>query len=336
MKKRIEMPGFTLPGVEDITRRDFLVGGAAALLLGGCGSGGGNESSGETRTIEHPYGTTEVPVEPQRIVDLTGGAGVDQLLTLGLVPAGSRSDSLGESGAPAWFDEVEWPVEVSAGDIVNIASNTDVNLEKIAVLDPDLIMGWEYFFDSVYEQFSEVAPSVGISPTNGPDWEEGFRKVAEVVGREARFREWRESYERRIEELRESIGDPSQHTVSVLWDGDGSAIYLYGETSQPGSIVLDAGFDAPPITDDFYDQISTERLPEVDADAIFVMTFDDNIPGRREDFRPSFGGNELWRSLDAVRNGRVYPVEIDLWTNGGPTANRDILLPELFAPFQNS
>ncbi len=32
MKKRVETPGIILPGVEDITRRDFLVGGAGLFL----------------------------------------------------------------------------------------------------------------------------------------------------------------------------------------------------------------------------------------------------------------------------------------------------------------
>jgi iron complex transport system substrate-binding protein len=334
--KHAVVPKFVPPDVENITRRDFLVGGAAALLLGGCGSGGGGSSSGETRTVEHALGTSEVPVSPQRIVDLTGGAGVDQLLTLGLVPVGSYGDPLAETGASEWIDEVEWGVDFSAEDIENVGADTGANVEKIATLEPDLIIGWDYAFEGVYDQLSEVAPSVGISPTNGPEWEVGFRKVAEAVGREARFQEWRESYERRIEELRESVGgDPSRYTASVLWNGDDSAIYLYGESSQPGSIVLDAGFSMPPITENFYDQISTEQLPEVDADAIFVMTNRKDIPEDRRDFTPTFGENELWQSLDAVKNGRIFPVEIFTWTNGGPTANRDILLPQLFAPFQN-
>lgn len=137
-----------------------------------------------------------------------------------------------------------------------------------------------------------------------------------------------------MEELWKTVGDPAEYTVSILWNGDESAIYLYGEPSQPGSIALDAGFRMPELAR-IYDQISTEQFSEVDADAIFVMTDRDRIPARREDFQPTFGENELWRNLEAVKNGRVYPVEIYTWTNGGPTANRDILLPQLFAPFQD-
>jgi len=71
------------------------------------------------------------------------------------------------------------------------------------------------------------------------------------------------------------------------------------------------------------------------ADAIFVMTGEERIPRRREDFEPTFGDNALWRRLDAVENGRVYPVEIYLWTNGGPAGIRDVMLPRMFAAFED-
>lgn len=334
-------PGILIPEIEsDVTRREFLIGAGGLLLLApyGCGGDegvGNREASGETKTVEHALGTSEIPVEPRRIVDFTGGAGVDQLLTLGLAPVASWADSTAPNGASEWFSEVDWRVGADAGDIENVGSADGVNIEKVATLEPDLIIGWDYAFDGIYDRVSEIAPCVGITPVNGPKWEEGFGEVARVLGKEARYREWRESYDARLEELRSGMdGEPRDHTVSVLWNGDESAIYLYGEPSQPGSIVLDTGFRMPELAR-IYDQISTEQLPEVDADVIFVMTNREDIPEDRADFEPTFGGNELWRNLEAVKSGRVYPVEIYSWTNGGPTANRDLVLPQLFAAFED-
>jgi hypothetical protein len=72
-RKSIEVPGFTLPGIEDITRRDFLIGGAVALLLAGCGSGETeSEFSGDTRTVESPMGSVEFPENPERLVAMYG------------------------------------------------------------------------------------------------------------------------------------------------------------------------------------------------------------------------------------------------------------------------
>jgi iron complex transport system substrate-binding protein len=235
---------------------------------------------------------------------------------------------------PLWYEEAEFPVEVAPGDIEHLGEAGEPSIEKIAALNPDLIVGWDYQVEETYDQLSEIAPTVGVSPTNGPEWKESFRGVAEAVGREEEYKEYLQSYDERLRELRSELeGEPSDYTATVLWNFDDSAIWLYGEPSQPGSIVLDAGFRMPEIAR-IYDEISTERFPEVDADAIFVMAGEERIPRRREDFEPTFGDNALWRRLDAVENGRVYPVEIYLWTNGGPAGIRDVMLPQMFAAFE--
>jgi ABC-type Fe3+-hydroxamate transport system substrate-binding protein len=72
------------------TRREFLIGGAAALLLAGCGSGeqagsGGDEASGGKRTIENKFGSTQVPENPERVVEV-GYNEADFVLVLGIAP----------------------------------------------------------------------------------------------------------------------------------------------------------------------------------------------------------------------------------------------------------
>lgn len=331
-------------------RRRFLRGVALAGLLasvpalsacGGAASGGGAAgAASEARTVRHALGEAEVPREPQRIVDLTGGAGVDRLLTLGLVPVASLGDPGDETGAPRWFGDVEWPVEVSAGDIRNVATaEGTASIERIAALEPDLIVGYDYSFEGIYEELSRIAPSVGVTPTNGPQWKESFRKTAEVVGREDGYGEWLRSYEARLGELKEG-SEAEGRTVSVLWNGDPSAVRIYASGSQPGAIVEEAGFRLPEIArvDDgtgvASPNVSLEKIPELDADAIFVMTDGRNDPGALEEFEATYGASPLWERLEAVRNDRVYPVDIYLWTNGGPTGIRDVMLPRLFGAFE--
>ncbi len=47
----------------------------------------------------------------------------------------------------------------------------------------------------------------------------------------------------------------------------------------------------------------------------------------------AYGASPLWERLEAVKRDRVYPVNIYLWNNGGPTGVRDVMLPELFGAF---
>ncbi|MDQ3508561.1 MAG: hypothetical protein M3494_11190 [Actinomycetota bacterium] len=84
----------------DFTRRDFLTGAGSLLVLGAAGCGGsgsgegGEETSASARTIEHKYGSTEIPESPERIVTV-GLTEQDYLLALGVAPAGVRE----------WFGE---------------------------------------------------------------------------------------------------------------------------------------------------------------------------------------------------------------------------------------
>lgn len=79
-----------------ITRRGFLAGAGSLLLLGAAGCGGGSGSgeqssggSGDTRTIEHKFGSTEVAGMPERVVSV-GYSDQDPILALGVIPVAVR------------------------------------------------------------------------------------------------------------------------------------------------------------------------------------------------------------------------------------------------------
>lgn len=108
MTKTIEMPGVTLPEIDDTTRREFLLGIAGLLLLpaacGGDGEGGG--SSGRTRTVELASGTVKVPSDPQRVVVLQSFV-LPHMLPMGVEPIAVSmiEDTLEPSEiVPTWLD----------------------------------------------------------------------------------------------------------------------------------------------------------------------------------------------------------------------------------------
>ena len=76
------------PIVDDATRREFLVGGAAlAALLAGCGAPAAPPPAATPRTVAHRYGETTVPASPRRVV-CVGFSDHDHLLALGSAPVG--------------------------------------------------------------------------------------------------------------------------------------------------------------------------------------------------------------------------------------------------------
>jgi iron complex transport system substrate-binding protein len=337
MKRNIEVPGFILPGVEDITRRDLLVGGAAALLIGGCGSDGGNgESSDETRTVEHALGTSEVPANPRRVACLIPGGGVDYLMTYGVVPIAAADYSAfggGASGRPFYGDLVDFPVEASAEEIRGFGCCAgNYNLEVISAAEPDLIIGWDYQFEGAYDQLSQIAPSVGFSLTNGPDWIEAGRSIAEALGRVEQHESWLDEWRGQIESLRSEFGDPSERRVTIVNASDPASLtFITAEGTQEGSIASAAGFRMTGLPEGAGEggEISQELIPALDA--IFVTT-NFFAPEDYERFlEETYGANPLWEQLEAVQNEMVFPVDTFFWTNGGPSVNTQVILPDMFA-----
>lgn len=103
--------GITLPSspeVDDVTRREFLIGAAGLMLLpAACNSGEegeGTRASGDTRTIRHASGETEVPAKPRRTVSLTSVTELDGLLTLGVdLAAAAADDADFDPDNPMWL-----------------------------------------------------------------------------------------------------------------------------------------------------------------------------------------------------------------------------------------
>jgi iron complex transport system substrate-binding protein len=304
--KNTDVPGLVIPGIEDITRRDFLVGGAAALLLGGCGSGGGNEASGETKPFEHAMGTTEVPVEPRRVASLHDTAVTYPLLDLGFEPAASVGGIEGEIRAG----------ENDVSKLEFLGQVTEPNVERIAALEPDLIVGLESNNAAQYEELSQIAPTVLLEyPAAADSLFDYHRKLADLVNRLPEYEELVAEVERRTEDLKGSL-EPllPELEVSALSAVGVDQIFTYYGSNTPYSVAFERlGLrfpkDMPPSYDAVEDFFSLETLPDFDADVIFLMSSAaSEEPLRNIQQRPIF------ESLNAARKDQVFTVSYDEWT----------------------
>jgi iron complex transport system substrate-binding protein len=313
MTKTIER-GIPLPPdiVDDLTRREFLIGAGLIALAPACGSGGeSGDASGETRTIEHALGTTEVPVSPKRVVVLDPHTMLDCVVALGFEPVGIGTTPGGDGPAPWLEGEVPEDAEgVLTGDYLP-------NVERIATLEPDLILGWDYQEDS-YEDLSEVAPTVMISSDG--TFKEWVAKVGEATGTEEEAGEALARYEERAAEVREKVEGTR---VSIVRPQPESLI-LYGPPSAPGRVMGDLGIRTQPVPEgapgfsvndpEEIGELSLEFIPELTGEHIFIITYDLEEGTSPEELL----SGPLWQRLEAVREGRAHPVQGLAWTNRGP------------------
>lgn len=318
MTKTIQTPGVTLPEIDDVTRREFLIGIAGLLLFpAACGSNEGGDASGETRTIEHAAGTTDVPANPRRVVPLDEVL-PPSLIALGFTPAGLTEDA--EGGLEDVAELL--PDDLNIEDIERIGEGDEVNLETIATIEPDLILGTD-LNEEIYDQLSEIAPTVLVERGGNGDWRRRFRDVAGALGRMERAEEAEADYERLISELPEGV---KESTVAFIRSDNGQFRIDGIETAFAGSVAEDAGIPslAPEGVGEVeeesgYIAVSGEQLGVVE-EADLIVTSEESIP--------QFEQSALWKTLPAVQQGRVVPVPILVY-NGGTHYAAELLLREI-------
>lgn len=275
------------------------------------------DTAGETRTVTHAMGTTEVPANPQRVVVLDTGE-LDSALALGVKPVGAVS-AFPDGELPSYLEGMTEGIEV-------VGTITEPNLEAILALNPDLILSSKVRHEEIYDELSAIAPTV-FAETVGVVWKENFLLNAEALGKQADARALLEAYEARLEELRAALGDQPP-AVSVVRFLPGQ-VRIYLKDTFIGTILEDAGIPRPEAQDvnDFAIYVEDqEGIPQMDGDVIFFTTYGPADGTQMADYVNS----PLWQQLSAVRNGRVHEVPDSYWMLGIGMLAANRVIDDLF------
>lgn len=276
-------------------------------LLAGCGgqdvpaSDLQNDEKANTRTYVDETGrAVEVPAYPERIVTVNM---VGELVALGIKPVGAADGWL------QYLDEnqKEGIESIGAGPVGSL------NLEKIAELNPDLIITpniERVTSPEVLESLEKIAPTV-VGPWYG-DALENLRIMGELTGRTQEAQEWRSSFQAHLEEVKEALSNTVekgetamviqfyQKTMYTYPASTFPVIYEYLGLGVPSEAIANLQTDAS--QQSF--QLSLEVLPEYDPDYIFITKLSDVD----EAFISETLDNSVWKQLSAVKKGQVYEL----------------------------
>lgn len=248
----------------------------------------------DTRPFEAGNGTVEVPVHPLRIVSLH-----DLSVTLPLVEFGATDRVVGSHGR---LEEDNVPYIRGAKELYETSfDNTEIqflgvfneiDLEKIAGLEPDLIIGRMGNDDDLLANLEKLAPTV-LLDQNGLGFFGSMQAVADLAGVLPEYDRQFARYQDQIAEFKRLVPNAADISVAILqpWPEDGyiAASKEYYALSQ---VIVDAGFTMPALIaelDDSSLDMSPEFLPEVDADFIF-STYEGLYPDQRspDEIRAAF------------------------------------------------
>ncbi|MBR8741188.1 ABC transporter substrate-binding protein [Nocardiopsis sp. MG754419] len=299
------------------------------LFLTACGTGSEPGTDDPTEpaaegafpvTIEHEFGSTTIDEAPERVVTL-GVTDADAVLALGVVPVGNTGYTFYASGLGPWTDAL-----VGDAELTRVESDSEPNVEQVAGLAPDLIIGVSAGFDEgVYETLSRIAPVVarptGVAAYTVPR-EDATEMIATALGRPEEGAALNEETEALLERTRERHPhfDGLVGTAVLPYEGRYGA-YLPGDAR--GRFLDSLGFGVPEAVEDlgddegFFVELSPERVDLLDGDLLLVMSDD-------EEFDITEGA-AVFDGLDVVREDAVVTTSLD--ERGAVTYNSVLSVP---------
>lgn len=243
--------------------------GVAALSLAACSSEDDAAGGGPTHEVKHARGTTAVPEDPKRVVVLEP-VQLDTAVALGVTPVGTAVASE-ETGVPSYLGDASAEIEA-------VGTVTEPSLEKIAEQEPDLIIGTESRHSDLYDQLSDIAPTVFMATQEDP-WQENVQLVGEALNKPDDAAALLTDYNQRCASIAEEF-QLDGATAQLVRPRDEVVLSIYGPTSFAGSTLECVGFTIPEQdwAGSISIDISPERILEATGDYVFVTSIDPADP----------------------------------------------------------
>ncbi len=280
---------------------------AIALITTGCSTttaaeGSAPVSDDSRYTVEHAMGATEFDGVPERIVVLDSPQ-LDALVALGVTPVGAPEIGPGR-GFPAYLAD-----DLDGTEPVGFIAEPDV--DAIANLAPDLIIGSKVRHEAVYDELSAIAPTV-FSEDTGTNWTEQAVLTAAAVNQTDEMDDLIKVVQDRAAEVGADVEAAGTTASIVRFRADN--FRLYGPGTFSGSLLTDMGFDLGADRDwNEYSmmELSPELYEQIDGDVVFYMS-----PGGDPTATTQAQITGLWAAQPGPAADKAFEVEDDTWMVG--------------------
>ena len=213
-----------------------LLGTVAACSSGSSGSAVATDpasGSATTHTVQTAEGAVTVPSSPQRIVSIQPSAFAT------LLDVGDASKVVGTYDEGAGYVS---PRYLSVyNKVTKVGNEGQLNLEEIAALKPDLIIGANYTWNTQdYKELSAIAPTV-IAPVT--TWQATAQTVADASGRSTELDALKTQLSAGETQIKTQYAtELAAHKWDILQGGfDSGQYWIYGPGSDVGTILAAAG-----------------------------------------------------------------------------------------------
>lgn len=325
---------------------------AATVLLAACSTGPSGSSGAAEEgdpapstaasdafpvTVEHAFGETTIPAEPQRIATI-GWSDQDIVVALGEVPAGATKITWGgnEAGSTDWWDAAVEELGADPAEVTRYDDTDGIPVDEIATVSPDLILGTNSgLTEEEYEALSKIAPVVAYPEVAwGTPWRDSVELVGEALGKSEEAGQVIADTEQQIEDAVAEY--PELEGTSMAWTwftaSDLSTIGVYTSLDLRPQLMRELGMvDAPKVTElsegseAFSVNLSAEQADSLDADVMFFYATD-------QAEAETVTSHALVSSIPAVESGAYVAVD-DMPLMAALTSPTPLTIPVVLEEF---
>lgn len=310
---------------------------ALSMLLAACGGGtdkpaastngstqpapGPTAATETARSIKDALGTVEIKGAPKRIVTLEW-AYTENVLALG-------GQLVGAADIDNYKKWVKIKISLPA-DVQDIGTREEPNLERIAALKPDLIIGVKFRHEKILSQLKGIAPTLLFDPYSATasadqykEMEETFLAMGDALNKKTEsekvLSDLTATISKGADKLKAANKANAEVVLTQAYSAQNTATFrLFTDESLPVKILSKLGlknsFHAGKIETYGFSTAGVEALTAVqNANLLHIVQMQtDNI------FEKFLNANPVWKSLTFVKENRMYALGGDTWPFGGP------------------
>jgi len=304
-----------------------------AVLLVGCSSKKEEDKAVDKGKAEDSITITGVNGEvildkPAKKVVVLEWTYAEDLLAVGVQP-------IGMADIQEYHNWVNIDAELSK-DVADVGGRQEPNLEAIAALEPDLIIGTSFRHDGMIADLEKIAPTVIFNPY--PEDEKmdlyqemttTFNEIAKAVDKTDEAKQVLADLDIKYAEATDKINDANLKTKDVIltlaYSGpQAPEIRVFTPNSMASIILGKIGLNNIHVPDQFEvfgsSTYNVEGLTKYeDANYLYSVQSEDNI------YENQFKDNAVWKNLNFVKEDRLYDLGGDTWLYGGPLSAETLL-----------
>lgn len=273
-------------------------------------------------TVEHAMGTTTIEKTPEKVVILTN-EGTEALLALGVKPVGAVQSFTGDP----WYDHIA--EDMKDVQVVGLEAAENINLEAILALQPDLIIGNKMRQEAIYDQLSDIAPTVFAETLRG-NWKENFELYAKALNKEEKGQEVIAAYDERVASLKEQLGDKLNTKVSMVRFTPGE-VRIYQKDSFSGVILEQLGFARPErqdVNEFAIRDVTKEQIPLMEGDILFYFTYETG-DNQATELEKDWLEDPIFKNLEVAKKGAIHKVNDVTWNTAGGVIAANLMLDDI-------